>query len=152
MFAELLRESLISWHFMLVQCVCQKYSLSKRLQSFFLFASWSCTQMSTVRKWDKANGVNVITASYLVQQLEKIFHQTVEEQWFIWSKMVNIRFWSKHLESILWSSLKRLQLDMFQVLWWRWSYFGLGLLTEPGVGKLYRHRFSSICGTLFQSQ
>jgi len=50
------------------------------------------TQMPTVRKWDEENGVNVITVSCLVQQLEEIFHQTVEKQWFIQSKMVNIRF------------------------------------------------------------
>lgn len=98
---------------MLVQCVCQKYSLSKRLQSFSLcLLKPHGTQRPTVRKWDQDNGVNVITVNCLVQQLEKIFHQTVEEQWFFWSKMVKIGFCLKHLESMLWSSLKKLPQEM----------------------------------------
>lgn len=123
MFAELLREPLMSQHFMLVQCVCQKYSLTKRLQSIFsvCLVKLHGTEMPTVRKCDKENGVNVITVSYLVQQLEKVFHQTVEDQGFIQSKIVNIWFWLKHPESILWSSLKKLQVEMFWVLLWRWS-------------------------------
>lgn len=105
------------------------------------------TKMPTVRKWNKEIGVNVITLSYLVQQLENTFHQAVAGQWFILSKMVNIGFWLKHEASVLWSSLHSARANVSGTPE-KVNYFRLGWLPGPCVGKLCQRVFGSVCGTL----
>lgn len=107
-------------------------------------------EMPTVIKWHREISVNVITLSYLVQQLENIFHQAVERQWFILSKMVNITFWLKLEEPVLWGSLSSARADV-KALLRRWIISDWSDSLSPVQGS-YDNICLAVSVGLFQSQ